>query len=117
MQQVARRVIDVHQHRIEAARRRAESKPSARIRHREEVAVDEAAARIAGQLLAERQQPLLVPFDHLGQRIDHDQRPHAWVFQHGQRGVAEPEAADDDVEIFARQRRQSEPRQFDLGRR
>ncbi|HZC98059.1 MAG TPA: hypothetical protein VE267_18410 [Bradyrhizobium sp.] len=36
--------------------------------------MDEATARIAGQLLAERQQALLVPFDHLGPRIDDDQR-------------------------------------------
>ena len=40
---------------------------------------------------------------------------HGRVFQCGLRGVAEPEAADDDVEIAARQRRQSNPRQRDLG--
>jgi hypothetical protein len=38
--------------------------------------MDEAAARIAGQLFAERQQALLVPFDHLGPRIGYDQRSH-----------------------------------------
>ena len=35
------------------------SKPLGGMRHREEVAMDEAAARIAGELLAERQQALL----------------------------------------------------------
>src|SRR5882672_3944436 len=37
------------------------------------------------------------------------------MFEHRPRGVAEPEAADDDIEVRALERRQSEPRQFDLG--
>ena len=85
------------------------------MRHRKEIAMDEAAARIGGQFLAERNQPLLVPFDHLGQSVDHDQRTHIGMFQHGARGIAKPEAADDDVDIPAIQRGQSQPRQFDLG--
>ena len=93
------------------------SKPSAECRHREEIAIDEAATRITGELLAERKQPPLVPFDHLGQRIDHDQRSHAGILQHRLRGVAESEAAHHHVEFFARQRRQPQPRKFDLGHR
>ena len=77
--------------------------------------MDEAAARIGGQLPAEREQPLLVPLDHFGQCIDHDQRSQLRIFQRRQRGVTEPEAADHDIETGSRQRRQSEPRQFDFG--
>jgi hypothetical protein len=39
------------------------------------------------------------------------------IFEHRLRRIAEPEAADDDVDIRARQRSQSEPGQFDLGDR
>ena len=117
MQQVCRRVVDIHQHRVEAATGRGGIEPIRRMRHREEVGIDETAARIAGQLLAERQQTLLVPFDDLGKRVDHDQRPHAGIFQHRLRGVAKPETADDHVEVAACQCRQSQPREFDLGRR
>jgi hypothetical protein len=56
-----------------------------------------------------------VPFDHFGQCINHDKRSHIRIFQHGLRGVTEPEAADDHVEVRSRQRRQSQPRQLDLG--
>src|SRR5258705_13694450 len=37
------------------------------------------------------------------------------MLEHGLRGVAKPEAADDDVKVPARQRRQSQPRKFNLG--
>ena len=76
MQQLSRRVIDVHQHRIKAAARRAGIESIRAMRHREEIAVDETAARIAGQLLAERKQALIVPFDDFGQRVNHDQGSH-----------------------------------------
>ena len=108
-------MIDIHQHRIEAAARRAGIESVRGMRHREEVAVDQAAARIAGQLLAERKQTLLVPLDDLGQRVDHDQGSHARIFEHRLRGVTEPETADDDVEVVSLKRGQPEPRQFNLG--
>ena len=66
-------MIDIHQHRIEAATRYVQIESIRGMRHREEVAIDETATRIVGHLLAKRKQALLVPFDHLGQRIDHDQ--------------------------------------------
>jgi hypothetical protein len=80
----------------------------------EEVAVNKAATRIRRQLLTERQQATLVPLDHLGQCIDHDQRSHARIFQHGLRGVTKSESANDHIEIPSLERRQSEPRQRNL---
>jgi hypothetical protein len=85
------------------------------MRHREEVAIDKTATRIVGQLFAERKQTLLVPFDDFGKRVDHDQGSHAPAFEHSLRGVAEPEAADDHIKVRSLQRRQSQPRQCDLG--
>jgi len=58
------------------------------MRHREEVAVDEAAAPIMRQVLAQRKRALLVPFGDLGLRIDHDQRSHV-----GPPGAEMPAAA------------------------
>jgi len=69
----------------------SESNPSG-MRHRKEVAVDEAAARVLGQLLAEQQQALLVPFDHLRKRIDHHERSRGWIFEHRLRD-------NDDIEV------------------
>ena len=66
-------MIDIDQHRIEATARQRADRNLRRIRHRKEVAMDETTARIAGELFAQRQQALRVPFDHLGQRVDHDQ--------------------------------------------
>jgi hypothetical protein len=63
MQQVAREVIDIDKHRIETAAGVAGIESIRGMRHREEVAMDEAAARIAGQLLSKRQQALFVPLD------------------------------------------------------
>src|SRR6266699_5659995 len=58
------------------------------MRHREEVAVDEAAASIMRQVLTQRKRALLVPFGDLGLRIDHDQRSHV-----GPPGAEMPAAA------------------------
>ena len=66
---------------------------------------------------ADRDQPALVPLDHLAERLDHEQRAHARVLQHGLRGVAEPEPADHHVEAGPRQLRQREPGDLDLGHR
>ena len=115
MQQVARRVIDIHQHRVETAARRIRIEAVSGMRHGKEVAVDEAAARIIGQWLAERQQSLLMPLDHFGQRVDHDQGSHARMFQHRLRGVAKPEAANDDIQVRPFHSIEAKPRQRDLG--
>lgn len=115
MQQVSRRMVDIHQHRVEAALRSVGIETGGGMRHREEVAMDQAATRITRQGLAERKQSLLVPFDDLGKRVNHDQRSNARIFEHGERGVAEPEAADDDVEVVPIKGGQSEACQRDLG--
>ena len=61
--------------------------------------MNEAAATIAGELGAERNQSVPVPVDDGGQRIDHEQRSDLRVLQHGPGGVAEPESADHDIEM------------------
>ncbi len=76
--------------------------------------MNDAAARIAGELPAEWKQALSVPFDHFGQRVDHDQRIDGRVLQRGLRGIAEPEAADDDVESASLERRQSDTGERDF---
>lgn len=50
--------------------------------------------RRCGQFRAQRHQPAAMPVDHVGQRLDHQQRAHRRVPQHRARRVAEPEAAD-----------------------
>jgi hypothetical protein len=48
MQQVSRRVIDVYQHRIEAAVRRVGIEAISGMRHREEGAIDERGSSVSG---------------------------------------------------------------------
>ena len=114
MQQVARGMIDIDQHRIEAAAWCLRIESIDGVRHREEIAMDQPAARIRRQVRPKRQQAALVPFDHLGQRIDHDERSHPRIFQHRLRGVTKPEPANDHIEVRSLQRRQSQPRQRNL---
>jgi hypothetical protein len=75
------------------------------------------AARIVREGPPERQQSLLVPFDHRLKRIHHDERTHVVTLQHGLSRVAEAKPADHDIaRLPFTQRREPQPRQRDLGR-
>src|SRR5580704_3436705 len=76
--------------------------------------MNEAAATIAGELGAERNQSVPVPVDDGSERLDHEKRSDLRVLQHGPGGVAEPEPADHDIEVAARELVQSQPGQRDL---
>lgn len=67
-------------------------------RQREEIAVDEAAARVGGERRAERDEAAFVPFDDGGEGVDDEERSDGVVPERGGGGVAEAETTDDDVE-------------------
>lgn len=54
-------MIDVYEHRVKLAAWRVRIKARIGSREREEVAVNEAAARVADKLRAQRHQPFLMP--------------------------------------------------------
>ena len=99
VEQVRRRVIDIQQDRVELAAGGVgiESRPEGEL---EEIAMDEAAAGIGGESRSERNQPLLVPFDHRLQVIDDDQGPDTSVLQSRPSGVSEPQSADHDIQFL-----------------
>ena len=100
VQHVGRRMVDVEQDRVEAARRMVRVEAGfRRSRHREKIAMDEAAARIRRQQLAERQEALLVPFDDRLHGVDHQHRGDLRVLERGGGGVAEPQPADHDLQF------------------
>jgi hypothetical protein len=62
-----------------------------------------------------REQLPLVPRDDGTQRLDDRDGSDPLVLEGGDGGVAETEAADDDVEMLSADRREPEPGQLDLG--
>src|SRR3954471_23898313 len=91
-------MVNVEQHGMEAAAWLIAIKTVVRDREREEIGMNETAARIASQRFRKRNQALLVPADHRLQSINHKQRPEALLAHRGCRGVAETKAANDDVD-------------------
>jgi hypothetical protein len=67
-------MIDVHEHCVKSAGRDGRIKARFGRREREEIALNEAAPEVAGQLGAERHQPFRMPFDHSFQRLDDKKR-------------------------------------------
>ncbi len=53
------------------------------------------------QNVADREQAAPVPVDDGGEELDRAQRPHPDVVEHGDRGVAQTEAADHDIDSAA----------------
>ena len=85
-------MVDIHQHGIEPAPWCERVEAIAARRQREEVAGDEAAARIVADGGSERQQAAPVPADDRFQHLDDDERPHVAVVEDRLRRVAEAEA-------------------------
>jgi hypothetical protein len=80
-------------------RRSCWSRPAPAGSQREEVAEYQAAPRVRGQRRGGRDQPAPVPVDHHVQRLHHHQRAHLGVLEHGPRRVAQPQSADDHVQV------------------
>jgi len=82
----------------------------------EEIAVDQAAARVAGELPAEGNQSSLMPLDHRIQRLDDEERAHRGIPERGDRCVAQPQTADHHVPLPRVERREAEigERDFDF---
>jgi hypothetical protein len=64
IEQKVGRMIDVHEHCVKSAGGDGRIKARFGRREREEIALNEAAPEVAGQLGAERHQPFRMPFDH-----------------------------------------------------
>ena len=97
------------------ARGRRPPNPPGLTGEREEVALDQPGARVGGERRGIRQQVLLVPADDRGEGLDDDERAHPWLLERGDRGVPQPQPADDDVQLVAGAGRQPQPGQLDLG--
>src|SRR3954470_24533645 len=91
-------MVNVEQHGMEAAAWLAAIETVVRDREREEIGMNDTAARIASQRFPKGNQPLLVPADHRLQSINHKQRAEAFVAQRRCRGVAKTKATNDDVD-------------------
>jgi hypothetical protein len=107
-------VVDVEQQRVPPVGRGVRRRPAG-TDGGEEVGGDERAARVVHERAGQRQQAALVPRDDGRQCLDDVHGAHPLVLQRGGRRAPEPQAADDDVEPVARQRRQPQPGQLDLG--
>jgi hypothetical protein len=70
-------------------------------RESEKVAEDITTARVVVESLAEWDEFLFMPFDHGLEVIDDAERAHRILLQSGAGGVAQAEASNDDVELFA----------------
>src|SRR6516164_2530195 len=90
-------MIDVHEHCVKSAGVDGRIKARFGRRECEEIALNEAAPEVAGQLGAERHQPFRMPFDHSFQRLDDKKRGDFLVLQHGLGRVPEPQPPNDDV--------------------
>lgn len=97
MQEIARRVIDIEEDRVETPLRGTGIKASFRCGESKEIRVDEATPWILSQSRSERNQTALVPIDHCLQRIDYDQLAHGRMLQCSDRSIAEAKAADDHI--------------------
>ena len=101
MQEVPRRMVDVHEHGVMAVRSVG---PEARAsgNHGKEVSVDQVASLIRGEFMAHWEQPTLMPFDDFAQDLDDLQGPHPGVSQDGVCCIAEAEPSDHNIEICTR---------------
>lgn len=102
-------MVDIEQHGVEFPARRFGIEPLFRCGgESKKIGVNEAAARVGHKLRAERDQSALVPLDHRLERFDDNERLHGWILQGRECGVAEPETADNDIELRRGQRSQPE---------
>ena len=69
------------------------------MRRREEIAVDQAAAGVGGELRAEGDEATLVPVDDGIQGLDDKERAQRCVLKGGDRGVAQTETTHDDIQV------------------
>ncbi len=100
VQQVFRRVIDIEQDRVKKAAcvLRIEAAVHSR-REGKKIAVDEAAARVGGELEAERDHPALMPLNHCIQSFDDEERAKARMPERSNGGVSETEPTDNHIEF------------------
>ncbi len=110
-------MIDVDENGVEAPPRPVGIEPLGAGREIEEIAFDQAAPRVAGQLPAEREKTPSVPVDHRLQLLDDQQRADLGRLQDRIGGVTQSEAANHDVEGVAVKRRQAELGQRHFGGR
>ncbi len=107
-------MVDIDQHGIEAPVGALRVEAGAARRQREEVAGDEAAARIAGERRPHGQEPRPVPADHRFQHLDDDERGDVGMVEDGLGGIAEAKAGDGDIGRAAGQTGEAEIGQRDL---
>lgn len=100
VQEIARRVVDVHQDRVVGVLVLPTKRNTCADRL-EEVRGYKAASGVGRQLLAQRYEVPPVPLDYLRQRLDHVERPDAVVGQDCARRVPETQASDGDVQAVA----------------
>ncbi len=93
--------------RVESLSRRGE---------REEIAEDQTASRVGGELRPERNKAASVPADDILQRLDYEERSDSRMFERGYCGVTQTEATDNDIQLRRLQCCQSQicERDFDL---
>ena len=106
-------MVDIEQHGVKFPTGRFGIEPLLRSgSERKKIGMHEAAARVGHKLRAERDQSALVPIDHRFERFDDNERLHGWILQGRERGIAEPEAADHDIELG-----RGQPSQPEIGER
>ncbi len=108
VEEVARGVVDVEEDGLEAATGLRGIEARGGRGEGEEVAVDEAAAWIAGEHGAERDEAAPMPVDHGVEEIDDDQLADRRVLQRGDGGVTEPEAAHHHIARTGSERGEAE---------
>ena len=117
VQHVPRGVVDVEQHGVHAlAGRRRRTRAAPRASAKKSPCTSRARGSSVS-VAASGSRRSLVPADHRGERLDDHQRAHPRLLERGDRGVAEPQPADDDVELVAGAGGQPQPGQLDLGDR
>src|SRR3546814_17387464 len=104
---MGRRVIDIDDDRIVAGAG-GFAEPVWCSGEGEEIALKQAATRVAGYRLAQRQLALLVPFDDLGDQFDDGQRGDPRIVENRLGGIAETETADHDIEALTLDHRDRE---------
>jgi hypothetical protein len=102
VEQLARRVVDVQQHRVKTPTRRGGIEAARRIGGEdEEVTLDQTTAGIGSEFATQRHKTVAMPADHRGHAVHHEQFANPRFPQGRRRGVAQAETADDDVEFVA----------------
>jgi len=83
---------------------------------REEIAQDQTASRVGRKLRPERNETAPVPADDGLKRLDNEERTDSGMIERGERGVPQPKATDDDIQLGSLHGRQSQigERDFDL---